>query len=209
MNLSVSTTRPINIGTGLLGDPATHRLALLTDDGKILVYDKGQWIRTNAEPANVSTITINKAGVWCLDTAGHMYQWSDDPKHSVWSKDTVAQDVVAMSSDAEGLWCVNKKGEVFSNPIQFGGLGAVNSWTPGGWQKVDAATTTALSNGGTWSYKAKPLDGLLKIVRAEYKVTNEAIVNRIADEIVRLNKLPDRDKVEVNQMLKMPPLSYR
>ena len=209
MNLSVSTTRPIDISTGKLGDPATHHLTLLGDDGKIHVFSKDRWVRTNAEPAHASHVTINQAGVWCLDTAGQMYQWNDDPNHSVWSKDTVAKDVVAMSSDAEGLWCVNKKGEVFSNPIKSGGLGAPRQWVLGGWQKVAAATTTSSTNGSTWEYKVKPQDGLLKIVRAKYKVTDEAVVSRIADEIVRLNKLPNRDKVEVNQMLKMPPLSYR
>ena len=209
MNLSVSTTRPIIVGNGKPGDPTTQ-LALLADDDNIFVYDKGHWVRTNAEPANVSSITINKAGVWCLDTAGYMYQWSDDPNHSVWSKDAVAKDVVAMCSDAEGLWCINKKGEVFSNPIQLGRKGTVNSWVLGGWQKVDAATTAAFSNGATWSYKVKSRDGLLKIVRAEYLVSDEAIVNRIADEIVRLNKLHNRDEIKANQMLKMPPLrNYR
>ena len=208
MNLSVSTTRPINISTGKSGDPATHHLALLGDDGQIHVYSKGRWVRTNAEPAHASHVTINQAGVWCLDTAGGMYQWNDDPKHSVWNKDTVAKDVVAMSSDAEGLWCVNKKGEVFSNLIKSGGLGTLHQWMLGGWQKVDAATMTSSTNGSAWEYKVKPKDGLLKIVRAKYKVTDEAVVSRIADEIMRLNKLPSRDKIKANQMLKMPPLSY-
>lgn len=208
MNLSVSTTRPINVGTGTPGHPAVYHLALLDADGKIYVYGKGRWVRTNAEPANVSYVTINPAGVWCLTTTGLMYQWNDDSDHSVWNKDTVAKNVVAMSSDAEGLWCINQNGEVFNNPIEFGGLGAIYHWMLGGWQKVDAATTT-FSNGGAWEYKVKPRDGLLNIVRAKYKVTDEAIVSRIADEIIRLNKLPSRDRIEVNQVLKMPSLSYR
>ncbi len=92
MNLSVSITRPINIGTGAPGDPATYHLALLSDDDNIHIYSKGRWVRTNAEPANVSNVTSNQAGVW--------------------SKDTVAEDVVVMSSDTEGLWCVNQWGTV-------------------------------------------------------------------------------------------------
>jgi hypothetical protein len=208
MNLSVSTTRPIDVSTGAPGHPAIYHLALLDDDGQIHVYSKGRWVRTNAEPANVSSVTINQAGVWCLATTGRIYRWNDDPDHSVWNKDTVAKNVVAMSSDAEGLWCINQNGEVFNNPIKSGGLGAIYHWMLGGWQKMDSATTTFL-NGGIWEYKVKPQDGLLKIVRAKYKVTDEAVVSRIADEIMRLNKLSNRDRIEVNQVLNMPSLSYR
>jgi hypothetical protein len=89
MNLSVLITRPINVGTGV---PATRHLTLLADDSNIHIYSKGRWVRTNAEPANVSNVTSNQTGVW--------------------SKNTVVEDVVVMSSDTEGLWCVNKWGSV-------------------------------------------------------------------------------------------------
>lgn len=139
MNLSVLTTRPINVHTGVSSHPPIYHLALLDDDGKIHVYSKGRWVQTNAEPSNVSSVTINQAGVWCLDTDGQMYQWNDDPNYSVWNKDTIAKDVIAISSDAEGLWCINKNGEVFNNLIQFGGLGAIYHWVLRGWQKVGTA----------------------------------------------------------------------
>jgi len=38
---------------------------------------------------------------------------------------------------------------------------------------------------------------------------DEVVVKRIADEIVRLNKLPNQDRIDAGQTLKMPPLSYR
>ena len=166
---------------------------------------------TAPEPANAVDIAMGKAGLFSLDKGGRIYKWAvRDGKPRAWHRDQVARDVVGLACDSDGnVWCVNKKGELFMAEAQFAGLGAADTqYEPGPWTPMTALSTAAFWGVTAWSYTVKAGDGLYEIIRSQYNVTDQPSLNRIADEIVRLNKLANENQISKGQVLAMPPKGF-
>ena len=156
----------------------------------------------HGEPANLVDIAIGQAGVYAFDTAGNVHGYNPYDGTGRWSKDPDAKDVVGISSDSDGgIWVLNKKGEVYRAMRELGG--GIGSWT-----RMSNPTTKGFWS-ATWEYTVKPQDGIYQIIRAKYGVTDQPTLKRIADEVVRLNKLPNENTISANQVLTMPALTYR
>jgi hypothetical protein len=207
MELSVSNKRLTNGDFNITKAPTV--MALLMDDGNIYTYVFGHWYRAHAEPENPVAVAVGPDGFWCLDQAGKIHKWNEEPEDSEWVLDTTAKDVTTLSCDAEGtLWFTNRQGELYFSSFESPTPGSIAPPRMRAWTK--AAFESAWFFGDTWEYTARPGDHLLKIVRDQYKVTDVDVVYHIADEIVRLSKITKkRDSVRPGQTLTMPPLGYR
>ena len=207
MELSVSNKRLTNAESGITTELTV--MALLMDDGNIYTYVFGHWYRAHAEPENPVAVVVGPGGFWCLDQAGKIHKWNEEPEDSEWVLDTTANEVTTLSCDAEGtLWFTNRQGELYFSSFEAPTTGSIVTPRMGAWAK--AAFESAWFFGENWEYIAKPGDHLLKIVRGQYNVTDADEVYHIANEIVRLSNITKkRDSVKPGQTLIMPPLGYR
>ena len=206
MDFSVSNRGLVNTETGSRQGPTA--MALLMDDDRIYAYVFGHWHRSNEEPANPVAVAVGPGGIWCLDSAGCIHKWNEQPADSEWIQDTVAENVTTLTCDDEGtLWYTNQNGELYFSSINLPAPGSelqhMNPWTK-------AAFERAWFFGDSWQYTTGPDDHLLNIVRTQYKVTDVDTVYHIADEIVRLSNITKKwDGIQPGQTLTMPPLGYR
>ncbi len=185
-------------------------MGFIKDNGNIYYYKGEEWVRTGAEPDDVTAVVVGMLGLWCLDKNGTIYQWNENPTNSKWTKDTGMPFADTLSCDNEGnLYCTAKK-DIFIRTKQFVGLGTEDGkpFTLNPWEKT-SIPPVPVSNAGTWEYKVGAKDTLDEIVKVQYGVKGTKVIANIADEIVRLNELKDVKKLPVGQKLTMPPLSFR
>jgi len=200
-----------NMATGENEGPTI--LVLLNEDGKIYVFDDGQWVHASSEPGNAVAVTIGPVGLWCLDKDGFVYLWNNNPTESLWTKDSGIKDVNTLTCDSKGnLWCTQKNGEISMKPTVFVGLGSASGkmFEMGSWAKVTMTSAPFSGELGTWEYNVRSGEKLNKIVKTEYQVNGDKNIERISKEIVRLNKLKNAEVTfKDGQKLIMPPLNYR
>jgi hypothetical protein len=206
MNLATNTARMINLRNGQEFGAVTQLLVTHDAAGRIHYgsadnrLPAGKLTRAAGEPANVVDLAITRTALYALDSAGSIHSYSLTAPKGKWAKDVVAKDVVGISADHYGnVWCMNQGGEIFGSLMALGGN------MP--WERVTDLGAGAAQPG--WTYTVLPNDGIYQIIRGHYKVTDQPTLKRIADEIVRLNQLPNENTIAAGQTLTMPALSYR
>jgi hypothetical protein len=168
-------------------------------DHEIWLWQDGEWIQIPAHNgrADASTISIgNDGSVWYGSTAGAIFrhtQPGDGVSLPPWMQDTSWDpkrmghaDVISVNTRGD-VWCLNKNGQVWRT---FGRK----------WQQV----VERGPDEKVWTYKIKPGDGLMAIVRRKFNLkdpqdTQE--INRLVDLIVAQNRGITRDRIKAGDVL--------
>jgi streptogramin lyase len=171
----------------------------INDMGNIQLWQNGTWIKipTHSGRADAKTLSVNTKGrLWYTSTDGEIFVShipGDGVSLSRWMHDTSwdrkqmgKADVLAVGPE-DLVWCLNTKGEVWHASDDK-------------WQQLGEQGP----NGKKWAYKVKRGDGLMAIVRKEFKLkdprdTQE--IGRLVNLIVVQNGIKNRDKIKPGDTL--------
>lgn len=191
-------------------------------DGKLFRREGGAW---HADPTGKATAiaAVGKDQLWCVNQAREIWhmksgQWTKIPTHSggadaktisvgadgtvwyaqtddklfrreggAWHADPSGKATVIAAVGKDEVWCVNQAHEVWH--MKNG------QWT----KNIEKGP-----NGKTWTYTVKQNDGLMEIVRREFKLKDPkdtAEINRLVDLIVAQNSHITRDRIKADDVL--------
>jgi len=164
---------------------------------EIWFVQNGAWsqIPTHSGQADAKSIAVSPDGsVWYSSQDGAVFrhvQPGDGVGLPLWGtswdrKQMGKADVLAVGAQ-ELVWCLNTKGEV--------------------WRAFDDKWQQLVESdpdGNNWTYKVKPGDGLMEIVRQEFKLkdpqdTQE--ISRLVNLIVAQNGIKDRNSIKPGDVL--------
>lgn len=205
--LSVNSSRPLDLSTGRYFGPFNNAVAVLTSRNQVyfdhnadMAGGPAPMFRAQGEPANLVDIAISQAGVYAFDTAGHVYGYNSFDGNGRWLKDRDAKDVIGIAGDSDaGIRVLNRKGEIYRAQRELGG-------GIGSWSRV-TEVDTARFWGPTWTYTVQPKDGLYQIIREQYGISDQRGLQSLSDEIVRLNRLSNANQISAGQVLTMPAVA--
>jgi hypothetical protein len=177
---------------------ANFAKAVYLQNGQVSWLDSAipGWHSTSGEPNNLIDVVIAWNQLCALDTSGFVYYCPISIAPPVWTKDPIASQGIALSSDDTGnLWLTNQKGEVWRRNLQIGGS----------WNREYA--NIPIGPLPTWNYTVKAGDWLLLIVRREFNTWGDdtkTVV--IAEQVKVLNPgIANWDLLHPGDVLKMPP----
>lgn len=148
--------------------------------GALYKREGSEWKRNPTAIAR-QVVVMDANGVWCFNNSGRLFKAKTAAYDTEWDMDPEASQVTSLAAipmNAGGiLWVTNSKGEIWQRDH-------------GTWSQVNGPALTQAKK----TYTVKENDTLGKIVSAQYGLTGTAIWPK-ADEIARLNKWPNRDKI--------------
>lgn len=162
-------------------------------------WQNGTWtqIPTLSGQDDAQTVAVDRTGrAWYGNTKGEIFA-SVQPGSGVglppWQQDTtwhlkkMGPTVVISIYHEDVIWVLTQRGEAWS---------AYN----GKWEKF----AERVPDGIMWTYKVKPGDGLLAIVRREFQLSDAqdtAEINRFVKLIVAQNNLQNPDRIKIGAVL--------
>ncbi|MFZ0547726.1 MAG: tectonin domain-containing protein [Candidatus Promineifilaceae bacterium] len=174
-------------------------LYCINKDNEIWFGQNGAWsqLTTHSDRDKAKSIAVNPDGyAWYSSTDGAVFRSVRPgdgvglpPWGTTWNRKEMGKaDIIAVGPD-DLVWCINTKGEV--------------------WRAFDDKWQQLTEHGpdGTfWTYKIKPGDGLLAIVRKEFnlhdpKDTQE--IGRLVNLIVAQNGIANSDSINHGETLRL------
>jgi hypothetical protein len=169
----------------------------INKDHQIWFGQNGNWsqISTHSGRADAKSIAVNPDGyAWYSSTDGAVFRRIRPgdgvglpPWGTSWDRRQMGQaDVLAVGPD-DLVWCLNTKGEVWRA-------------LDGKWQQL----VEGGPDGKMWTYTIKQGDGLMAIVRQEFRLqdpqdTQE--INQLVNLIVAQNGIKNRDRIKPGDVL--------
>jgi hypothetical protein len=172
-------------------------LYCVNKDHEIWFGQNGSWshIPTHSGRADAKTVAVNPDGyAWYSSLEGDVFRRARPgegvglpPWSSSWDRQQMGKAEVLAVGHGDLVWCLNTRGEV--------------------WRAFDNKWQQLLESGPgqqTWTYEVKPQDGLMEIVRKEFKLkdprdTQE--IGRLVNLIVAQNGIKNRDRINPGDRL--------
>ncbi|HSM58303.1 MAG TPA: tectonin domain-containing protein [Candidatus Sulfomarinibacteraceae bacterium] len=165
--------------------------------GLLYKRDGNQW-RRNPTAIAEEVVVADANNVWCRNKNGELFKLQSSDWNAGWDKNTVGRDVVSLHVTTDGcVRVVNNKGEIWERRED----GATAE--EGRWKKVDGPPN--LPGAQDRLYQVQPGDGLRKVVKREYNLTDEREIKRRIDQIVARNdNVPNADTIKAHDWIVLP-----